>query len=155
MASFNNPQTVSYAALPSSENILSDQITAENARVEMVRQFFHRYGSPLEPYAQNIIDEADTYNIDWRLLPAIAMQESNLCLKAPQGSNNCWGFGIYGKTVTTFPDYPTAIHTVSKTLAEKYVNKGLTSPQQIMTMYTPANNGSWARSVDHFMNSLQ
>ncbi len=147
-------QATAYAALPTAENNLVGIIDQKDARVEIVKSFFNQYKSPLEPFAQSIIDSADRYNIDFRLLPAIAMQESNLCKKIKAGSNNCWGFGIYGKTLTTFDNYPQAINQVSKTLAANYINKGLKTPDQIMKKYTPTNTGSWADSVNHFMGVL-
>lgn len=146
--------TIAYAALPSAENNLKGIIEQKDARVEIVKSFFNDYKSPLTPYAQNIVSAADKYNIDFRLLPAIAMQESNLCKKIKKGSNNCWGFGIYGKKVTTFDNYPQAINQVSKTLATDYIGKGLKTPDEIMKKYTPSNKGEWANSVNHFMGTL-
>ena len=150
----SNLDSVSFAALPSFENSILNQIEEKDSRVELVRQFFERYRSPLEPYAQNIVSAADKHNIDFRLLPAIAMQESNLCQKIPKNSYNCWGFGIYGKTMTMFGNYSEAIETVSKAIAKDYVNKGLDTAQEIMKKYTPSNNGAWANSVNYFINSL-
>ena len=84
MITHTRPHTVAFAALPLSENaMLEDQITQQDARVEIVRQFFERYKSPLEPHAQTVVETADAYGLDFRLIPAIAMQESNLCKKAP------------------------------------------------------------------------
>jgi len=152
----NKPgQRAIYAALPTNQNSFSVSILPEDGRVTLVQNFLAAYGSPLTPYAQDVVDAADQYHLDFRLLPAIAMQESNLCKKIPIGSHNCWGFGIYGKTVTRFPDYKTAIYTVTKTLALKYKQNGLVTPQQIMTMYTPSSNGSWATGVNYFMDTLQ
>ncbi|MDO8570528.1 MAG: hypothetical protein Q7R97_03000, partial [Candidatus Daviesbacteria bacterium] len=90
-----------------------------------------------------------------KLLPAIGMQESNLCLKTPAGSNNCWGFGIYGGTVKTFANYEEAIDTVTRGLAQNYIARGLDTPEEIMKVYTPSNTGAWAASVTHFMEQLQ
>lgn len=146
---------VAYASLPSVFSISKERIEQKDARVELVRQFLTRYRSPLKPYAQDIVASGDLYGLDYRLLPAIAMQESNLCKKAPQGSHNCWGFGIYNKQVRTFSSYPEAIETISAALGEKYKNLGLKSPEEIMTRYAPSNNGSWAASVNHFMAQLQ
>lgn len=144
-----------YAALPSAENVLSGQISQKDIRVDAVKNFLSQYASPLEPFAQNIVDAADKYNLDFRLVPAIAMQESNLCRKAPKHSNNCWGFGIYGKKTTIFDNYGQAIDAVTKTLAVEYKAKGLQTPEEIMSKYTPSNTGAWAASVNHFMQQLQ
>ena len=146
--------TVAYAALPTSQNILSGSISEQDGRTERIKQFLQRYNSPLEPYAQDIVDAADMYRLDYRLIPAIAMQESNLCLKIPMDSYNCWGYGIYGGKVHKFNDYKDGIYTVTETLATKYKTNGLVTPEQIMTMWTPSSSGSWAFSVNHFMDKL-
>ena len=154
--SFLTKQTsVSYAALPGNQNVLGDSITPQDARIAAVSDFFKKYNSDLSPYAQNVVETADKYGLDYRLIPAIAMQESNLCKKAPKDSHNCWGFGIYGKKITKFSDYPQAIDTVTKTLANEYKGKGLETPEEIMSKYTPSNNGAWANAVSLFMNQLQ
>jgi len=153
--SYAPPHAVAFAALPSLGNVIQDQIAQEDARVEIVKQFFERYKSPLEPFATSVVETADMYGIDFRLIPAIAMQESNLCKKAPEDSYNCWGFGIYGQKVTRFSDYEEAIAAVTKTLSSKYIADGLDTPQKIMRRYTPRSNGSWADSVEYFMNQLQ
>ena len=151
-----NPNNkVAFAALPMIENVLGESIIAKDARIEMVKQFFQKYKSPLEPYAQDVVQTADKYGLDFRLIPAIAMQESNLCHKIIADSYNCWGFGIYGKKVTRFESYPEAIDTVTRTLVSNYVDGGLNTPLEIMKKYTPSNNGSWAYSVNYFMNLLQ
>ncbi|OGH24958.1 MAG: hypothetical protein A3B47_02580 [Candidatus Levybacteria bacterium RIFCSPLOWO2_01_FULL_39_24] len=146
---------VAFAALPSVENVLGDSIVFKDIRVEIVKQFFAKYKSPLESFAQNVVEDADKYDLDYRLLPAIAMQESNLCKKIVTDSYNCWGFGIYGKKVTRFESYPEAISTVTKTLANNYMAGGLNTPEEIMKKYTPSNNGAWAESVNYFMSLLQ
>ena len=155
--SFNNSFTsVVFAASPSYENTASDKQEEDNKiKTEIVRQFFAKYNSPLEPFAQDVIDAANMYNLDYRLIPAIAMQESNLCRKIPTDSYNCWGFGIYGNRVIRFKDYKKAIYTVSKTLTNKYIGKGLDTPEEIMIKYTPSNTGDWAKSVNYFMSLLK
>jgi len=155
LTAFNKHRNVAYAALPTSQNIFSANIGESDGRTEHIRQFLAKYGSTLEPYAQNIVDAADTYGLDFRLLPAIAMQESNLCQKIPDNSFNCWGFGIYGTKVTRFSNYPEAIDTVSRTLARKYKTKGLVTPDQIVKMWNPSNTNNWSFSVEHFMTELQ
>lgn len=149
------PGRTAYAALPSEENVFVSEVVSTDARVEMVRQFFEEHNSPLEPYADVVVSSADHYSLDFRLIPAIAMQESNLCKRIPEASNNCWGYGIYGDKVTRFPDYPTGIETVTRTLATKYRSSGLDTPEEIMRRYTPSSNGSWAHGVNYFLDQLQ
>ncbi len=151
----NIDQKVAFAAIPTAENLFDDQIVSQDSRVENLKLFFAEYNSPLEPYAQNFVNVSEKYGLDYRLLPAIAMQESNLCKKAPKNSYNCWGFGIYGKKVTKFSSFDQAINSITKTLATQYKGNGLVTPEEIMSRYTPSNNGAWARSVEHFMNLLQ
>ncbi len=148
------PKSIAFAALPATQNVLTSDVVGKDNRLESISEFFAKYQSPLQPYAQNIIDAAELYGIDFRLLPAIAMQESNLCKKAPLGSYNCWGFGIYGNKVRKFQSYQEGIDIVTKTLAKEYKQKGLETPEQIMKVYTPPSDGSWARGVTHFMNQL-
>jgi hypothetical protein len=157
LLSLSRTPRVAFAALPPASGSLKMVVVGKDARVITLQGFFKRYNSALLPYAQNIVDAADKYNLDYRLVPAIAMQESNLCNKLPgklKDSHNCWGFGVYAKKVTKFDNYPQAINAISKTLAVEYKAKGLQTPEQIMSKYTPGSNGSWARSVSYFMNQL-
>jgi hypothetical protein len=39
------------------------------------------------------------------------------------------------------------METVAKGLKENYVDKGLITPKQIMSRYTPSSNGSWEKGV--------
>ena len=145
---------VLFAALPEASGTLKTAIGEKDARITIVRDFFKKYKSDLFPYAEDVIIAADKYNLDFRLIPAIAMQESNLCKKAPKDSYNCWGFGIYGKKVTRFDNYKEAIDTVTKTLSLQYKANGLETPDEIMKKYTPGSNGSWANGVNEFMDQL-
>jgi hypothetical protein len=129
-----------------------------DARVYIIRNYLKKYSSPLEPFAQTLINASDKYALDYRLLVAIAQQESNLCKKIPEGSHNCWGFGIYEDKVTRFDNYPQAIEIVAKTLKTNYVDRGLDSPEEIMAKYTPPSlekGGPWAKSVNLFMTDLE
>ncbi len=146
---------VTYKALPQDVKGISLQAESVDARESALKEFFKRYSSPLEDHAKEVVLAADKYGIDYRLLPAIAMQESGLCKKIPKDSYNCWGFGIYGKKVTRFENYPQAINTVSKTLATEYIAKGYDNPEKIMQKYTPSSNGSWAESVVFFMEKIE
>lgn len=143
---------------PSGPAVLGDmqaEIKLSDNRVANLKNFFRKYNSPLYDYADNIVAQSDKYHFDYRLLPAIAMQESNLCRHIPENSHNCWGWGIYGNTVTQFDSYEEAITVVSKGLKEQYLDKGLVTASAIMQKYTPSSNGSWQHGVNTFLRMLE
>ncbi len=144
-----------YAALPNSQPVVSYGAVAADGRVEMIRQYLDRYNSPLEPHAQLLVQVSDQYGLDFRILTAIAQQESNLCKKSPEGTYNCWGWGIHSKGTLGFSDYPTAIRTVGQGIKEDYLDKGYDTVDKMMEKYTPLSNGSWAFGVTQFISEME
>lgn len=129
-----------------------------DARAELVANFLKRHNSPLEPYeyyGQYLVDIADQYGIDFRLVPAIAMQESNLCKVIPEGSYNCLGFGVHSRGTLKFERYEDGFERAARELKANYIDRGLTTPEQIMRKYTPSSNGSWAASVNQWMAEMR
>ncbi|MFN4213096.1 MAG: hypothetical protein ACK4FL_04025 [Microgenomates group bacterium] len=156
ISQLNNPQKqFQLSAAPYVLGNFQSEITIADGRVANLKSFFRRYNSPLFDYADLIVAVSDQYHFDYRLLPAIAMQESNLCKYIPENSYNCWGWGIYGDKVTRFSSYEEAIKTVAKGLKEHYLDKGLVTASKIMEKYTPSSNGSWARGVNTFLKVLE
>lgn len=143
-----------YAALPENLPSVDVEIVAEDARVEIIRQYLEKYNSPLLGREETIVEAADRYGLDFRLTTAIAQQESNLCKRIPPGTHNCWGWGIHSRGTLGFLSYEEGIFTVSKGLKDKYINEGFTTPEIIMTKYTPLSNGSWAEGVSQFMSEM-
>src|SRR3990167_7817231 len=78
-------------------------------REERLEAFLESYHSPLAEHSGFLIRIADTYGLDYRLLPSIAGAESTFCKFIPDYSYNCFGWGIYGGKVTRFPNYKLAI----------------------------------------------
>jgi hypothetical protein len=144
---------VSYAALPTHASLMDYRIEENDNRVDALKTFFSKYKSELGPFADDVVKTADKYGVDYRLIPAIAMQESNLCKKAPEDTFNCWGWGIYGKNKVAFKSYNHGIEAVSRTLAE-YKEQGLVEPDEIVKKYTPANTNNWSKSVSYFMEEI-
>jgi len=124
-------------------------------RVANLKSFFRKHNSPLYQYADLIVQVSDKYHFDYRLLPAIAMQESTLCKFIPESSHNCWGWGIYGNTITRFDSYEEAIETVAKGIKKNYLDKGLITASKIMQKYTPSSSGSWAAGVNYVLRMLE
>jgi len=130
----------------------------EDGRAELVSRFLSRHDSPLsthQHFGQVFVDLSDKYGIDFRLLPAIAMQESNLCKRIPEGSFNCLGFGIHSRGTLAFTSYEANFERAAKELKKNYIDIGLTTPEEIMTKYTPSSNGSWAASVNQWMAEMR
>lgn len=133
---------------------LLQEFQTKDIRVANLKYFFRKYNSVLYDKADLFVKNADANNFDYRLLPAIAMQESGLCKHIPDNSYNCWGWGIYGGKVTRFASYEEAIDTISRGIKLYYIDKGLTTPEQIMKKYTPPSDGSWAYGVKTFLNVI-
>lgn len=141
----------------SSTGIQSD-IESDDARVDIVANFLRRHGSPLDPpehYARALVETADRYDLDYRLLPAIMMQESNLCKSAPEGTHNCLGFGIHARGTLGFESYEAGFDRAARELKQRYIDIGLTTPEDIMKKYTPSSNGSWAFSVNQWIVEME
>ncbi len=153
-------------------------VETDDARALIVANFLKRYNTPKPLGVRNLnhplvpedyfgkffVELADEYNLDFRLLPAIAMQESNLCVSTPRPldengniveSYNCLGFGVYGTKVTMFPSFEANFEQAAKTLKKNYIDIGLDTPYKIMKKYTPPSDGSWAESVNQWMAEMR
>lgn len=145
-----------YAVLPAVLGIQNSSFFTADDRPRILENFIKKYfpDSPLLPYTYYFVETADRYGLHYTLLVAIAMQESHLCKYTPPNSNNCWGLGVYGDKVWRFDTYEEGISALGKTLS-RYQTKGRVEPEEIMKLYTPGSDGSWARAVDHFMDEMQ
>jgi len=148
------------ASIPEAGSVkgIETSLASNDARATIVANFLKRYRSPLEPYdhfGEVFVDIADRYNFDFRLLPAIAMQESNLCNKIPPGTYNCLGFGIHERGTLAFPNYEANFERAGRELKANYIDQGRITPEQIMAKYTPSSKGSWADSVNQWMAEMK
>lgn len=120
-------------------------------RAKTLADYFATKNSPFQYQAQDFIDAADKYNIDWKLVPAISGVESTF------GTNsygyNAWGWGIYGNSALGFNSWKDGIYTVTGGLKTGYIDKGLTDPYSINKIY--AASPTWGSRVNFFMNDLE
>jgi hypothetical protein len=128
-----------------------------DARAEILAEYLAKYNSPLQYHAQDFIDAADTYNVDWKLVPSIAGVESTFGKHIPGGhgeyiSYNAWGWGVYGDQSLGFRSWRDGIYTVTGGLRTGYLNKGLTDPYAINRVY--AASPTWGAHVTFFLNDL-
>lgn len=144
--------------VPGSVRGISSNVQTDDARPVIIAEFLQKHGSPLVPYeyyGEILTSIADKYQLDFRLLPAIMMQESNLCKKIPSGTYNCLGLGIHSRGTWGFENYESNFEMAAKILREKYIDQGLITPEEIQNKYTPHSNGSWEFAVNHFMEVLE
>ncbi len=145
-----------YASLPITQPSFTTEVTSADARPALLKQYMTMYNSPiLVPYAEKIVETADKYSLDYRLITAIAQQESNLCRRIPPGSHNCWGWGITSINTLHFDSYEQGIEEVSRGLKRNYIDKGYIAIEDIMSKYTPSSNGSWANGVSTFLEDME
>lgn len=130
-----------------------DQIESRklDGKAKILAKYLARYNSPLEYHAQDFIDASDAFNLDWRLLPAIAGVESTFGKHIP-GGYNAWGWGVYGTQAIYFQSWRDAIFTIGQGLRENYLNKGLNDPYAINRIY--AASTTWGSKVSFFMEDM-
>lgn len=157
----SKPQETSFTAMPLVVNELTSRnldgqvlgVEIKDNRPYIVENFLK--DTPLEPYSGEIVSTADKYQLDYRLIPAIAMKETGGGKAAPSGSFNAWGFEN-GKTI--FASWESAIESVGKTLKTRYADKGLITPDQIMPIYAPPQvftGGKWAKDINHYFSKME
>jgi hypothetical protein len=90
-----------------------------DAREAILRNFLKEVSSPVESYASTFIAEADSYHLDWRLLPSLAIVESG-------GGQNNRRNNIFGwaNGASRFRSAAEAIHHVAEALAEARPYRG-------------------------------
>lgn len=144
-----------YSALPPVLGTMNQLVVAGEARPIIMKRYLEEYHSPIAAYADLLFQISQKYDLDYRLMMAIAQCESNLCKKIPTGSYNCWGFE---NGQTRFLSWEQAFEQVGKTLKKDYIDQGLTTPEQIMPKYAPPSvekGGPWAKCVSHFMEEME
>jgi hypothetical protein len=124
-------------------------LNSSDMRVKALENVFARYRSPLAPYAGAYVRIADKYEVDWKLLPAIAGLESSFGKAQLPDSNNSYGWGggrIYFKSVDE------GIETVLSGLKNRYISRGATTVETIAPIYSESH--TWAPRVRRFMNEI-
>jgi hypothetical protein len=119
---------------------------SDDPRLNVLRKFFLSLNCPLAPVAELFVAEADSHNLDWRLLPSLAIIESGGG-KVSRG-NNIFG---WNNGHAAFPTLGAAIHQVAKTLSDgsAYRNKNLVA---LLKTYNPYSG--YAEKVQAMMSQI-
>lgn len=117
-------------------------------RADRLRWWFMKYDSPLVENIDDFLNVADEFNLDWRLLPALATQESGCGTTNIAENNNPFG---YGSDEIKFYSYKAAIWYVGWQLAygEYYQGKSLEEK-----LYTYNQNMGYAEKIKSIMRMI-
>ncbi|MDP2860572.1 MAG: hypothetical protein Q8N98_02550 [bacterium] len=118
----------------------------------VLAKFLAGYQSPLAKNSADFIDYGQKYQIDWKLLVAIAGMESTFGRNIPRDSFNPFGFD---NGLAKFENFSEAIETTSKTLKEHYFDAGVKDISSIARVYCPPNSRKWAAGVEYFLGKLE
>lgn len=148
-------QATQNTVIPTNEENINEKIQIQSAptkkvtdkRVTQIKKYLSKRNAPLAKYAQDFVDAADQYKIDYRIVAAISIIESGGG-KTTFKPYNAWGWGKSG-----FKNWTEGIYTVSKGIA-KYYSKGLTTPKLISKTYCPPSADNWANKVQYVMNEI-
>jgi len=118
----------------------------KDPRFEALRRFFERGDCPAKAYSHVFLEAADTYQLDWRLLPSISYIESTGGKAAP--FNNMFGWDS-GRAHFSSPS--AGIHAVGYHLSHgsRYRRKNL---DQLLATYNP--DGEYAERVKSVMRQI-
>jgi hypothetical protein len=90
-----------------------------DVRESVLRKFLQDASCPVAKYAATFIAEADSYHLDWRLLPSLAIVESGGGQRDRR--NNIFG---WANGASRFSSAAEAIHHVAEALAEARPYRG-------------------------------
>ncbi|MFA6392599.1 MAG: hypothetical protein WCW54_00735 [Candidatus Paceibacterota bacterium] len=118
-----------------------EDLEKQALKAKQVDEFFKKYDAPLAGYGMKFVVEAEKYDIDYRLLPAIAMRETTggkQACKNPKAPNNNFG---WASCKSGFPSVDQSIEHISKTLSgnnanAKHYKDGMTT-EKILKKYNP------------------
>jgi hypothetical protein len=147
------------ASAANTSMVLGSRVVAADARGKLLSEFLTQYDSPLAQFSDLIVDEADKNGIDFRLIVAIAMCESNLGKRIPKNSFNPFGAGVYTgqQTGINFDNWDKAIIWESRYIKERYADRGFKTLKEIGAVYAPPSvltGHSWSNCVETFQNSI-
>jgi flagellum-specific peptidoglycan hydrolase FlgJ len=118
----------------------------EDTRGRALRTFFEKMDCPAREYIAEFLDAADSYRLDWRLLPSLAFVESGAGKSAP--NNNLFGWDS-GRAQFSSPI--AGIHEVGFRLTHSplYKDKDLDA---LLATYNPA--AEYAQKVKSVMEQI-
>lgn len=116
-------------------------------QIENIRVYLSKRNSPLAQFANEFVDAANYYNIDYRLVAAISIIESS------GGIHNFKPYNAWGWGSKSFDNFKDGIWSISQGLS-KYYEKGADTPQEIAKSYCPPHSVKWGNNVSFVMSQI-
>ena len=154
---FMQKQNIEANGLLAFNQVMDQKAKDLKAKADAIDSYFKSHDMPLVSTGMKMVQEAEDNDLDWRLLPAIAVREStggkNDCVKV---KNNPFG---WGSCKIGFDSLDEAIETVAMNLGgnnstteKHYAGKTLT---QILHAYNPPSIvPRYAQQVISIMNAI-
>lgn len=160
----NTPSVVSFQKqnieafnLIAAKDAVDPKLEVQKAKAQAIDAYFREYDMPLEGTGMKMVLEAEKNDLDWRLVPAIAVREStggkNDCTKV---KNNPFG---WGSCKIGFDSNEQAIETVARNLGgnnpkTEYHYAGKTTKQILQKYNPPSIVPRYAEQVINIMNAI-
>jgi len=107
-------KSISFSSGLLANNQIFNKETLIEERAQKINLYFKRRGLPLAGFGKKMVEEAIKNDIDWRMMPAIAMRESTGGKFACRGARfNPFG---WGSCKISFESYNEAIEVIAKNL---------------------------------------
>jgi len=105
-------------------------VSRPDPRIARLEKFFGVYHCPAPHHTSEYLRAADSYGLDYRLLPAVSIRET-LCGRTEQHQHNPWGYHHQ-----SFASIEAGIEFLAKRLAEHPLYRGKTLQDKLFT-YNP------------------
>ena len=133
------------------------ELVTSDTRVVAMHRFLVNYDSPMAPYAETFVVEADDAGLDWRLMAAISGVESAFGRLIPYNSYNAWGWrGGPGGDFSNFSSWRDGIEFITPRVADGY-GTDIDVFEMEPTYCPPCGRNpehAWANGVERYMGQL-
>lgn len=131
-----------------------------DTRISSTESFLGKYNSTLASSSALIIKYSDEYNIDYKIIPAIAGIESTFCKNYPEASHNCFGYmNIDGNGIWLFEDFESAIRKVAWAIGTRPQFQEWRDDRadfwKLARVYNGGDRKKWQATLEHFISEQE
>lgn len=126
--------------------IEASAILEHQRKVSALSSYLYSLGSPMAPHAELIITSASQCGVDYRLVMAIAGNESYYGKVGGGKYYNAWGWGPY----IHYSSWEESIPSFACSFAKHYVFQGYSTVETIAPKYGAVDQQKWIKNVYWF-----